>query len=153
MHWIPHVVPLQVALPLTTEGQGVQEVPHEVVAVFEEHVPLQSWKPVLQARLQLPPLQEAVALGFAAQAMHAAPHAVGSVSDLQAAPQAWNFVSQDVTHVPALQVTDPFAGSAQSIAVRQPSLHVRFAVSQKRPLLHWSWLVQPALQVLVARSQ
>jgi len=50
-------------------------------------------------------------------------------------------------------VTDPFAGCEQSSAVRQPFLHVRSLTSQKRPLLHSSFEVQPTLHELLERSQ
>jgi len=50
-------------------------------------------------------------------------------------------------------VTDPLAGCEQSSAVRQPFLHVRSLTSQKRPLLHSSFEVQPTLHELLERSQ
>jgi len=97
---------------------------------------------------------DATAFGRVGHTVQAAPHAAGSVSDLHVLPaQAWNFVLQVEAHVPSLQATVPFAGFEQSFTVRQPSLHLRDDSSQKRPLLHSSSLVQPALQEFEARSQ
>ena len=116
-------------------------------------MPLQSWKPLSHALAHVPPLHDAVAFVRVGHTVHAAPHAVASVSDLQALPHAWNLALQDALQTPSPHVTEPFAGCAQSAAVRQPSLHVRVETSQKRPWLHSSFEVQPILQELVERSQ
>jgi hypothetical protein len=49
---VPHEVPLQVALPPLGEEQGVQELPHEAVLLFDRHKPLQLCEPDGQAPSQ-----------------------------------------------------------------------------------------------------
>jgi len=92
---IAQALPSQVADPWAVVAHGEHEEPHVAVAVLEEHVPLQSWKPLLHALAHVPPEHDAVALPRVGQAVQAAPHAVASVSDLQSAPHAWNFASHE----------------------------------------------------------
>jgi len=66
----PHDVPLQVAVAFAGGTHGVHDVPQVLVLEFEEQVPLQLWKPLLQAKPHEVPSQVAVALVGAEHAVH-----------------------------------------------------------------------------------
>ena len=152
-HLMAHALPSHVGWPCAVVAQGEHDAPQVAVAVLEEHVPVQSWNPLPQVLWHVPLEHVAAAFGRVGHTVHAAPQAVASVSDLHALPHAWNLVLHVALHVPLSQVTAPFVGCAQSAAVRQPSLHARAPVSQKRPALHSSFDVHPTLHELVERSQ
>ena len=133
LHWTPQVVPSHVGWPLATEGHGVHELPHVAGAVFDAQLPAHSWKALAHALLQLPLVHDAVALARVGHTAQEAPHAVGSVSALHVLPHAWKLASHDELHAPSSQVTAPFAGLAQSAALRHPSLQARALALQNRP--------------------
>jgi hypothetical protein len=64
LHWMPQAVPLQVAVPFTGTGHGVQLVPHEVSAVSDTHWVPHWWKPVAHVYWHCP----ATHCGFVAPA-------------------------------------------------------------------------------------
>jgi hypothetical protein len=66
----PHEVPLQVAVAMAGGTHGVHEVPQALTLVFDEHVPLQLWKPVLQVKPHDVPSHVAAAFDGGEQAVH-----------------------------------------------------------------------------------
>ena len=82
------MVPLQVAVPFGSVGQGEQEEPQLLTLEFESQALPQAWKVALQVKPQLEPSQVAVAFAGVTQGVQALPQVLGSVSSAHALPHA-----------------------------------------------------------------
>ena len=124
------VVPLQAAAPLVGVAHAVQplaEQPEATLLLATQVAfapPPHRWKPVLQARTQLPPVpQVTVPFAGAVHTVQLLPHEAGFVLPLitQVAfapvPQRWYPVVQSIPHASGFpsQVATPFAGAAQGV--------------------------------------
>ena len=124
------VVPLQAAVPLVGVAHAVQplaEQPDATLLLATQVAfgpPPHRWKPVLQARTQLPAaLQVTVPFAGAVHTVQLLPHEVMLVLPLTTqvafapVPQRWYPVVQSIPHASGVpsQVAAPFAGAGQGV--------------------------------------
>jgi hypothetical protein len=88
LHTIPHVVPLQVAIPFVGTGHGEHDAPHVSGSVLLTHAPPHKWYPALHTNPHETPSHVDDALAGATHGAHDAPHDVGLVFDAHALPHA-----------------------------------------------------------------
>jgi hypothetical protein len=111
---MPQALPSQVALPFVGAGHGVQAEPQLAALLLLTQVPLQSWKPLLQAMPQAPAVQVAVPFAGTGQGVQDVPQVDGLLLLAHDPLQLWNPLLQvKLQVVPPMQVAVAFAGAVQ----------------------------------------
>ena len=142
LHVIPHVVPLQVAVPFAGTGQGVHDVPQLATLLLATQLPEQTWYPDAQVVATHDVPEQANAVAFVVgQTAQTVPQA--SVPELLATHVPPQRLNPDL-HTQACVAMSQVSLAAHCASSAHPGLHCPFARSQYEKPAHGVCRQSPA---------